>query len=309
MERLQLLRYGENPQQRAALYVTEEPRGMRDLAQTQGKELSFNNLLDIDAAMWRRVVAGPRRPACSRHQHTTPCGIARRQHRARGLPQGPARPTRCRPSDRLVAFNTGRDRPTRQAMSDLFVEVVVAPSFHEDALARARRQEAVCASWSCRWAAAQGSSTSSGCAAGSWCRTAHLRPPTETAGRSSPSARRAMRSRCAPLRLGRVCLGQVERDPARARRARHRHRRRPDEPRRQRLPRHHEGAASRPRHGGRVARLRRLLPLPDGVEQAGQAGVTAIIQPGGSVRDAEVVGGGQPPRDAMIVTGARLFRH
>ena len=52
MERLSSLRYGENPDQRAALYVTEEPRGMRDLTQRQGKELSFNNLLDIDAAMW-----------------------------------------------------------------------------------------------------------------------------------------------------------------------------------------------------------------------------------------------------------------
>ena len=51
MEQMQALRYGENPQQRAALYVTEEPRGMRDLTQRQGKELSFNNLLDIDAAM------------------------------------------------------------------------------------------------------------------------------------------------------------------------------------------------------------------------------------------------------------------
>jgi len=51
MERMQALRYGENPSQRAALYVTQEPRGMRDLTQRQGKELSFNNILDIDAAM------------------------------------------------------------------------------------------------------------------------------------------------------------------------------------------------------------------------------------------------------------------
>ena len=75
IERLQTLRYGENPSQRAALYVTEEPRGMRDLAQRQGKELSFNNLLDLDAAMWA-VACWPNRPACAIIKHTTPCGIA-----------------------------------------------------------------------------------------------------------------------------------------------------------------------------------------------------------------------------------------
>ena len=75
MERGQALRYGENPGQRAALYVTEEPRGMRDLTQRQGKELSFNNMLDVDAAMWA-VACWSTRPACSIIKHTTPCGIA-----------------------------------------------------------------------------------------------------------------------------------------------------------------------------------------------------------------------------------------
>ena len=75
MERLMPLRYGENPDQRAALYVTEEPRGMRDLAQRHGKELSFNNLLDIDAAM-QAVSTWDSRIACCIVKHTTPCGIA-----------------------------------------------------------------------------------------------------------------------------------------------------------------------------------------------------------------------------------------
>ena len=72
---MQSLRYGENPTQRASLYVTEEPRGMRDLAQRQGKELSFNNLLDIEAAM-TAVACWSTRPACAVIKHTTPCGIA-----------------------------------------------------------------------------------------------------------------------------------------------------------------------------------------------------------------------------------------
>ncbi len=75
VERMQELRYGENPQQRAALYATEEPRGIRDLKQRQGKELSFNNLLDIDAAT-AAVAAWKTRPACAIVKHTTPCGIA-----------------------------------------------------------------------------------------------------------------------------------------------------------------------------------------------------------------------------------------
>jgi phosphoribosylaminoimidazolecarboxamide formyltransferase/IMP cyclohydrolase len=74
-ERLMSLRYGENPTQRAALYVDEEPRGLRDLKQRQGKELSFNNILDLDAAMWTASL-WHNVPACAIIKHTTPCGIA-----------------------------------------------------------------------------------------------------------------------------------------------------------------------------------------------------------------------------------------
>ncbi len=71
MERRQPLRYGENPDQRAGLYTTEEPRGIGDLTQRQGKELSFNNLLDIDAAM-NAAAAWRNRVACAVIKHTTP---------------------------------------------------------------------------------------------------------------------------------------------------------------------------------------------------------------------------------------------
>src|SRR6266550_2585115 len=79
LQRQQPLRYGENPHQRAALYVTDEP-GIRDMHQLHGKELSFNNLLDVDAAMmaiapWRGG-SKDARPACVIIKHTTPCGIA-----------------------------------------------------------------------------------------------------------------------------------------------------------------------------------------------------------------------------------------
>ncbi len=133
IERLQTLRYGENPTQRAALYVTEEPRGMRDLTQRQGKELSFNNLLDLDAAMLA-VASWPNRPACALIKHTTPCGIAVANTALEAFRKARATdPVSAYGS--VIAFNTVVDRATAQAMSDLFVEVVVAPSFHDEAMA------------------------------------------------------------------------------------------------------------------------------------------------------------------------------
>ena len=132
MERVQPLRYGENPTQRAALYVTEEPRGMRDLVQRQGKELSFNNLLDLDAAM-ATVAYWTDRPACVIIKHTTPCGIAVASSAVEAFRNARATdPVSAFGS--VIGFNTVVDRPTAAAMGDLFVEVVVAPSFHADAL-------------------------------------------------------------------------------------------------------------------------------------------------------------------------------
>ena len=133
MERTQPLRYGENPAQRAALYVTEEPRGMRDLTQRQGKELSFNNLLDLDAAMWA-VASWSNRPACAIIKHTTPCGVAVASSASEAFRKARATdPVSAFGS--VIAFNTVVDRVTAEAMSDLFVEVVVAPSFHDEAMA------------------------------------------------------------------------------------------------------------------------------------------------------------------------------
>jgi phosphoribosylaminoimidazolecarboxamide formyltransferase/IMP cyclohydrolase len=74
LERVQELRYGENPQQRAALYSTREGRGVDVMKQLHGKELSFNNLLDIEAASLT-VAPWPDRPACAVIKHTTPCGF------------------------------------------------------------------------------------------------------------------------------------------------------------------------------------------------------------------------------------------
>jgi phosphoribosylaminoimidazolecarboxamide formyltransferase/IMP cyclohydrolase len=133
VERMQELRYGENPAQRAALYATEEPRGIRDMKQRHGREISFNNLLDIDAAA-SAVAAWKNRPACVIIKHTTPCGIAVGRTGLEAL-------TRARATDPVSAFggvvacNTVIDREMAESLRDLFVEVVVAPSIPDDALA------------------------------------------------------------------------------------------------------------------------------------------------------------------------------
>ncbi|HEX9893863.1 MAG TPA: bifunctional phosphoribosylaminoimidazolecarboxamide formyltransferase/IMP cyclohydrolase, partial [Gemmatimonadales bacterium] len=133
LERVMPLRYGENPHQQAALYAAEEPRGIRDLRQLQGKELSFNNLLDIDSAI-SAVTAWGNRPACAVIKHTTPCGIAVGRsaidalHKARSTD-----PTSAFGS--VIAINTVIDRIIAEALQDLFVEVVVGPTVHDEALA------------------------------------------------------------------------------------------------------------------------------------------------------------------------------
>src|SRR6058998_1514695 len=138
LERRQTLRYGENPHQGAALYATDEP-GIRDLRQLHGKELSFNNLLDVDAAV-AAVAAWPDRIACAIIKHTTPCGIA--------LGRSPAQAyERALATDRIsafgsvIAFNQAADRAAADAMRELFVEVVVAPEFADDALAVLREKK------------------------------------------------------------------------------------------------------------------------------------------------------------------------
>ena len=259
MERVQALRYGENPGQRAALYVTEEPRGMRDLTQRQGKELSFNNLLDIDAAMWA-VACWSNRPACSVIKHTTPCGIAVGGSASEAF-------RRARATDpvsafgSVVAFNTVVDRATAQAMSDLFVEVVVAPSFHEEALAvfAAKKSLRVVELPVSR---GPGSLDFKRVRGGFLVQDQFQFDPSDQDW-TVATDRQPTEREWNDLRFAWAAVASVKSnaDPARPRRGGHRDRRRPDEPGGQRLPRGPQGAPTGPRSRRQRARLRRLLPL------------------------------------------------
>jgi phosphoribosylaminoimidazolecarboxamide formyltransferase/IMP cyclohydrolase len=307
MERVQTLRYGENPTQRAALYVTQEPRGMRDLTQRQGKELSFNNLLDVDAATWA-VACWNNRPACSIVKHTTPCGIAVAASAVEAF-------RKARASDpvsafgSVVALNTVVDRSTAQAMSDLFIEAVVAPSFHEEALALFAAKKSLRV---IELPVSRGTGTLDykrvrggflvqdqfefDPSDKEWV-VATDRQPTEREWNDLRFAWAAVASvKSNAILLARdemavgIGAGQMSRVDA-AFVAVHKARQAGHDP------------------AGSVLASDGFFPFADGVEQAAAAGVSAIVQPGGSVRDAEVIETANRYGMAMVMTGRREFRH
>jgi len=307
MERVQTLRYGENPTQRAALYVTQEPRGMRDLTQRQGKELSFNNLLDVDAAMWA-VACWSNRPACCVVKHTTPCGISVAASAVDAFRKARATdPVSAFGS--VIAFNTVVDRATAQAMSDLFVEVVAAPSFHEEAIAVFQAKKALRV---VELPVSRGAGTLDfkrvrggflvqdqfefDSSDNDWA-VATDRQPTEREWndlRFAWAAVASVKSNAILLARDEMAIGigagQMSRVDA-AFMAVHKAQQAGHDP------------------SGTVLASDGFFPFADGVEQAAAAGVTAIVQPGGSVRDAEVVEAANRHGMAMVMTGRREFRH
>lgn len=307
VQRLQTLRYGENPHQRAALYSTDEPRGIRDLRQVQGKELSFNNLLDLDAATLA-IAPWDHRPACVIVKHTTPCGIAL----GATTEEAYRRALACDPTSAfgsVVGFNTVVDAATAAAMADLFVEVVVAPRFHQEALDVFRKKTNLRvvelplpeSRATLDWKRVRGGflvqerfqldPTETG-----W-KVATRRAPTEAEWpdlRFAWAAVASVKSNAILLARNEAAIGigagQMSRVDAcflaihKARQARH-------DPQ------------------GAVLASDAFFPFPDGVEEAARAGITAIIQPGGSVRDADVIAAADRAGIAMVLTGRRQFRH
>jgi len=311
LERRQELRYGENPHQAAALYATADP-GIRDLEQLSGKELSFNNLLDLDAGLL--AVApwsgrGGDRAACAIIKHTTPCGIA-----LAGSPRDAYE--RALATDRtsafgsVIAFNVPVDRAAAEAMRELFVEVVVAPGFADDAvrvfqekrnLRVVRLPGGQAAGWDWKrirggFLAQERSRLEQVMDETKW-KVATKRAPTDVEWRDlrfAWGAVGAVKSNAILLARDEAAIGigagQTSRVDA-SFLAIHKARQ--------------QGHDSK----GAVLASDAFFPFPDGVEEAAHAGVGAIIQPGGSVKDAEVVAAADQAGLAMVFTGIRQFRH
>jgi phosphoribosylaminoimidazolecarboxamide formyltransferase/IMP cyclohydrolase len=307
LSRLLPLRYGENPAQRAALYSTDEPGGVRRLKQFQGKELSFNNILDLDGALLA-ISPWTDRTACAIIKHTTPCGIALAGTPAEAYAKALATdPTSAFGS--VIAFNRRVDAAAAEAMRELFVEVVVAPSFEDAALAvyaRKKNLRVVSLEPDPDAAALDFKRVRGGLLVqdrfrferdeSSWT-TPTRRRPTDAEWkdlRFAWAAVAGIKSNAILLARNEAAIGigagQMSRVDA-SFLAVHKARK--------------EGLVTQ----GSVLASDAFFPFPDGVEEAAAAGVRAIIQPGGSVRDPEVIAAADAHDIAMVLTGRRQFRH
>ncbi len=306
-ERLLELRYGENPSQRAGLYVDEEPRGLRDLKQRQGKELSFNNILDLDAAMWTASLWS-NCPACAIIKHNTPCGLAV----AGSATEAWKKALSCDPQSAfggVVAFNTVVDRKTAEGLVELFLEVVVAPSFHDEALAVLATKKNLRAVELPVFRGGAGFDFKR--VRGGLLVQDRFVPDMSDTDWTVPTIRKPTDAEWSDLRFAWAAVASVKSNAVLLAReemtigigagqmsrvdssflAVHKARQQGHDPR------------------GSVLASDAFFPFADGVEEAAAAGITAIIQPGGSVRDAEVIAAADKHQIAMVITGKRQFRH
>jgi phosphoribosylaminoimidazolecarboxamide formyltransferase/IMP cyclohydrolase len=303
----QALRYGENPQQRAAFYVERPGAGLGALVQRGGKDLSFNNLLDLEGALLAvEPFAGE--AACAIIKHTTPCGVAVGGDALEAYRKALA----CDPVSAfggVLAFTVPVDAAAAEAVSALFVECVVAPAFSDEAVEILGRKKNL--------RVLEGSAGEGGAGMdykrvrggllvqdrapiaadpARW-EVVTTRTPTLQEERDLRFAWKAVASvKSNAIVLARhgatigIGAGQMSRVDASM------------------LAVHKAGAAGHPTAGAALG-SDAFFPFRDGVDQAAGAGVRCIVQPGGSVRDAEVIEAANAHGIAMVFTGERLFRH
>ena len=307
LERVQTLRYGENPGQRAAFYAERPGAGLAGLRQLGGKELSFNNLIDLEGAL---LASDPfaEQTACAIVKHTTPCGLAVGESALAAYRKALA----CDPVSAfgsVIAFTVPVDEEAAEAVSSLFVECVVAPEFDERALEILLRKKnlrvlAGRAEWpadSLDWKRVRGGllaqeRVSTSLNEADW-RVVTRRQPTDEEMENMRFAWKAVASvKSNAIVLVRdgatvgIGAGQMSRVDAAF------------------LATHKARLAGHETVGS-VLGSDAFFPFRDGVDQAAGAGVSAVVLPGGSVRDDEVIAAADVHGMAMVFTGARLFRH
>jgi phosphoribosylaminoimidazolecarboxamide formyltransferase/IMP cyclohydrolase len=307
-ERVEVLRYGENPHQQAGLYRPLPGTfgwmgSMPFFEQLQGKELSYNNIVDLEAA-W----AMPQEfaePTVAIIKHTNPSGLAS----AGNLVEAYRLALACDPVSAfgsIIAANSEMDLTLVREIGSLFVEVLVGPSYSSDALAWLGEHKKNCRVMLARAGGENALVLRSvrggflmqtpdlrGVDKRSW-RVVTQRQPTENESRSLAFAWMAVKhvksnaivfvQGTATVGVGAGQMNRVDSVYLAARRA-------------------------RDRALGAVMGSDAFFPFPDGIEAAAQAGITACIQPGGSLRDEEVIAAADRLGMAMIYTGERHFRH
>lgn len=307
LEKAQTLRYGENPGQAAAFYVESRGAGLAGLVQRGGKELSFNNLLDLEGALLATDAFGDD-VCCAIVKHTTPCGLATGATALDAYQKALA----CDPLSAfgsVISFSTPVDDAAAEAVSNLFVECVVAPSFSSGALEILQRKKNLrVLEGRARWT--PGALDYKRVRGGL---LVQQRPPTVIDDRAwTVPTKRAPTSMeladllfawraVASVKSNAIVLarngatigigaGQMSRVDAAF------------------LAVHKATAAGHETRGSALG-SDAFFPFRDGVDQAAQAGVRTIVQPGGSVRDNEVIAAADEYDIAMVFTGVRLFRH
>lgn len=305
------LRYGENPHQRAAFYRTNRPSGTSLLSakQHQGKTLSYNNFSDADAAL-RTVLSFREDTACVIVKHANPCGVALGESTLQAYDLA----HRTDPTSAfggIIAFNRGVDKDTAQEiLSRQFVEVILAPAFSPDALKVFEQKPNVrvleIASDGAESKEWQIQSIRGGVLVQDW-DTGSLsnnelnvvtdREPTHDELVDLLFAWRVVRAvksnaivLCKDLATLGIGAGQTSRVYASRIAA---------------MKAADEGLETY----GAVLASDAFFPFRDGVDAAADAGVKAIIQPGGSIRDEEVIAAANEHGIAMIFTNMRHFRH
>jgi phosphoribosylaminoimidazolecarboxamide formyltransferase/IMP cyclohydrolase len=297
----QALRYGENPHQRAALYADGSGRGIAGATQLQGKELSFNNLVDLDAC-WELAQEFDE-PAVIIVKHTNPCGAAT----STSILEAYQKALACDPVSAfggVIGINREVDGAAAEEIARLFVEAIAAPGFSAEARERfamkknLRLVEVRAAEPSPVVKHVSGGlllqDADTGRVTESELKVVTWRPPSADELRSLLFAWRICKhvksNAIVYARDGQtlgVGAGQMSRvDAAKfgAMKAV--------------LPLKNSVAASDA-----------FFPFPDGLEAVAQAGATAVIQPGGSVRDDDVIAAADKLGLAMVFTGIRHFRH
>ena len=308
IERRQPMRYGENPHQSAALYIPagRPATGLAGARQLQGKELSYNNLVDLDSAWALARELG--RAGVVIVKHNNPCGAAEQD----SLREAYLKALECDPVSAfggVMAFNRAIDAPTAEEVANLFVECIVAPGFEPSALEKFAAKKNLRLLEMPREAAAEElelKRISGGVLVQQpdhhELAEADLKVVTERA--PSDAEIRALLfgwKVCKHVKSNAIVFaregqtvgigaGQMSRvDSVKIAVI--------------------KAATAGLSLKGSVVASDAFFPFPDGVEEAGKAGAVAVIQPGGSMRDADVIAAANKLGMAMVFSGVRHFRH
>ena len=303
---VQSLRYGENPHQRAALYG--QFREYFD--QLHGKELSYNNILDLTAAANLISEFDGAPPTLGILKHTNPCGVGQGDSLKEAWERAFAT-DRQAPFGGIIAVNRPLDLPCAEAIAEIFSEVIVAPDFAPEAFALLQRKKNLRLIRALRPLASNGFLELRSIGAQSFLlqerdtkmigadqlKVVSKRPPTDSEMQAMLFGWRVMKHvksnaivYSSPHQTLGIGAGQMSRVDA------------------SRIAVWKAGEAGLSLRGSAVC-SDAFFPFPDGLIAAAEAGATAAIQPGGSLRDAEVIAAANERGMAMVVTGVRHFRH